>query len=214
MAKHRMRGWIPRLFRKRRKDRTETKSTMTACVLAKKFSPLTYQNPCICYMQSILNQVMRNRNLTYQNLELILIDAQQEADDEDIEEILWQICGRLNYLLLVTDRPYHYEAFICEMFEQTGLIVQQVPKSQRNRARGNLILDFERSENNDPGTFMRTDAIYLPIYKKQWEIAENLDITVPVGYNTLVVESLYLPRPEERLKNHKIDRLDREFRKG
>ena len=30
---------------------------------------------------------------------------------------------------------------------------------------------------------------YIPIHKKPWKIAENLDIIVPFGYNTVIVKS-------------------------
>ena len=67
---------------------------------------------------------------------------------------------------------------------------------------------------------IRPNMVYLPIYKKPWEISENLDIIVPVGYNTLVIDSIPLPYQSgeyshyKRFMNDKIDRLDREFRKG
>ena len=32
---------------------------------------------------------------------------------------------------------------------------------------------------------------YLPIHKKPWKVAENLDIIVPFSYNTVIVKSNY-----------------------
>lgn len=114
-------------------------------------------------------------------------DAWTTHDDRDIEMTLTFLAPRLNYLMLVTDRPVYYKEFVHTMYEEYGLIVQRMPKTARLRARGNLILDFERGADLDKGSAGRQDAWYIPVYKKRWEIGENLDITVPVGYNTLVI---------------------------
>ena len=53
-----------------------------------------------------------------------------------------------------------------------------------------MILDFERKGDCRIGDWNKTGA-YLPIYKKPWKIAENLDIIVPFGYNTVTVKSDY-----------------------
>ena len=115
---------------------------------------------------------------------------------------------------MVTDRPEKYKTFADEMYEENGLIVQQISKSVCQQARGNVILDFERSSGFFRKNTVDSKAIYLPIYKRPWEISENLDILVPVGYNTLVVGGI-LPADwlEYRYMNER-DRLDREFRKG
>lgn len=180
--------------------------------LAYEFSPMTYQNPCIAYIHAIVSHVLEKRQIPYRQLELVVVDAEMSGDSYDIENVLSQLTPRLNYLLLVTDRPAYYKDFVHAMYEENGLIVQRVPKSERRRARGNLVLDFERSGAVSAESMIRPGAIYLPIYKKPWEIGENLDIMVPVGYNTLVVEGILMP--DEDFMNDKIDRLDQEFRKG
>lgn len=155
------------------------------------FSPLTYQNPCISMMRSIVEYVIAEREVTFQKLELVILDAGSEhdlQDDLDIQDTLSQLAFGLNYLLLVTDRPDFFEDFVFHMYEENGLIVQQVEKSVCKNVRGNLVLDFERAGEVPKENMLRPGVIYVPIYKKPWEIGENLDIKVPVGYNTLVIE--------------------------
>ncbi len=189
------------------------------------FSPITYYNPYIRYMHKIIEHLIKQRGIAYQKLELIVIDAGQDRDQDelDIWTVLDEIAYKLNYLLVVTDTPDRYEAFNDEMYEENGLIVQCVPKSAHSKARGNLVLDFEREGGifEENSIFSKNEAIYLPIYKRPWEISENLDILVPVGYNTLVVDGI-LPADflecssiNDRFRKDKMtDRLDREFRKG
>lgn len=189
------------------------------------FSPLTYCNPYIIYMHKIIERLIGQKGISYQRLELIVMDAEadRDQDEEDLLNVLDEIACRLNYLLLVTDMPEKYESFNNEMYEENGLIVQFAPKSVHRRARGNMVLDFEREGGifGDDRIWSNPAAIYLPIYKRPWEISENLDILVPVGYNTLVVDGI-LPADflecrsaNERFGKDKMtDRLDREFRKG
>lgn len=218
-------AWKTYLLSRRCKKQTEPQVEPETGLLRKKdvFSPLTYRNPLITYMQVILEHVLTYKNLTCQNMELVVIDAEEKQyeDDNDIQIILYALEQRLNYLLLVTDRPDSYQEFMDEMYEENGLIVQQLPKSARRQARGNLVLDFERRSGMELDQSACPQAIYVPIYKRPWEIRENLDILVPVGYNTLVVEGILPPEwneggsiNERFIKDRMTDRLDREFRKG
>ncbi len=211
-------------LRKNRKDNIPQAEPEPALLRKKEaFSPLTYRNPLIIYMHVILERVLACKNLACRNMELVVIDADQirDEDDNDIQLILDALEQRLNYLLLITDRPDSYQRFMDEMYEENGLIVQQLPKSARRQARGNLVLDFERSGGFAPDGAASPKAIYMPIYKRPWEIREDLDILVPVGYNTLVVEGILPPEwneggsiNERFIKDRMTDRLDREFRKG
>jgi len=186
-----------------------------------KFSPMTYENPYIYYMQPILKCILKQKQIPYQRLELVVIDADQGRSDDmdDIRIVLEDLAQGLNYLLLITDEPDSYKHFAEEMYQENGLLVQQVPKSAKKESRGNFIIDFERN-GKILSECIHAKTTYLPIYKKPWEISENLDIIVPVGYNTLVVSGISLPAESrdsfkyERFMNDKIDRLDREFRKG
>lgn len=184
------------------------------------FSPMSYQNPCIDYIHPILERVLEKRNIPYQHLKLAVIDVETEQDDYDIQTVLSQLGSMLNYLLLVTDRPDYFSRFMDKKLAEDGLIVQQTAKAGGKGVYGNMILDFERRGNVPLKGMLRPDVIYIPVYKKPWEICENLDIRVPVGYNTLVVDGIYLPKPDNEgaawegfFESH-LDRLDKEFRKG
>lgn len=216
--------WITRQHGHSKKDLPDTdmliRTDNTAPV--KKFSPMTYQNPFIMYIQSVMEQILKKKNIPCQKLELIIIDAEadRDEDDNDIENVLYELAEQLNYLLLVTDRPEKFEDFMEMAYEENGLIVQHIPKTARKRARGNLVMDFERSTGIGTEN-MKSGTVYLPVYKRPWEIGENLDIIVPVGYNTLVVRDIFPSdfgieclTDENFVKDRKSDRLDREFRKG
>ncbi len=219
------RKWIEQRRNRKYGGISETASNLEKHVSKNAFSPMTYENPFIIYMHQIIEQLIRKKKISYKKLELVIMDAEngRDQDEDDIDEILYQIGQRLNYLLLVTDTPDRYKGFMDEMYEENGLIVQQLDKSAHRQARGNLVLDFERDGGilGEDRIFDCSSVIYLPIYKRPWEISENLDILVPVGYNTLVVEGI-LPTDylecgsiNERFRKDKMtDRLDREFRKG
>ncbi len=216
-----LKRWISKWFGQAEVYNPEIKYTTDHVVFENDFSPMTYRNPFIMHIQAIIEQVIRMKHIPIQKLELIIIDAEEEQeDDDDIENVLFELVKQLNYLLLVTDRPKRYEEFMELVYEENGLIVQQMPKSARKEARGNLVLDFERSGGISVES-MDTGIIYVPMYKRQWEIGENLDIIVPVGYNTLVVSGIFPSNLKEEclkderfVEDRKLDRLDREFRKG
>ncbi len=222
MNRHFFRRWLHKYLNFTQNPNHDTIVETNNADSAYEFSPLTYQNPCIFYIHPILNYILKEKNISYQKLELIIVDADQGHDDdmEDIKNILSELVQGLNYLLLITDEPDSYLNIIEEIYDENGLIVQQIPKSEKKNARGNLILDFERHGGISADHMIRPNMVYLPIYKKPWEISENLDIIVPVGYNTLVIDSIPLPYQSgeyshyKRFMNDKIDRLDREFRKG
>jgi len=190
-------GYLKKWAIKYKKDKTELMLPLPVnSRKAAKFSPMTYQNPCITKMRSIVEHVIADREVSFQKLELVVLDAecgQGEQDDYDIQDTLSQLAFGLNYLLLVTDRPDFYEDFMFQMYEENGLVVQQVCKSVCKNVRGNFILDFERAGKVPKESMIRPGVIYMPVYKKPWEIGENLDIKVPVGYNTLVIEGVLSP---------------------
>lgn len=153
------------------------------------------------------------REITYQKLALVVIDIEQAeqgestdrlkelfetaddleyrkkaADEEDIQKVLQQMTPDLNELVIVTDRPVFYKEFVHNMYAEYGLLVQRIPKAEALCVRGNIVLDFERSLETCKKLRMSHGFCYVPVYKKQWEIAENLDITIPVGYNTIVIK--------------------------
>ena len=58
----------------------------------------------------------------------------------------------------------------------------------RSVVRDTLVLDFEW-EGQCYFHLLAQGKNYIPIHKKPWKIAENLDIIVPFGYNTVIVKS-------------------------
>lgn len=211
-----LRAWIDALYTRKNTQVVQGEQTVQNNDGKTAFSPITYQNPCIIYMHKIIASVILQKKISFQRLELVIIDAEEnrDQDDNDIWTILFELDQRLNYLLMVTDRPKQYENFIDEMYEETGLIVQLAAKSLYRQTRGNVILDFERTSDLLEKMTDSSKAVYLPIYKRPWEIGENLDILVPVGYNTLVVDGVLPADWQEGRHMNERDRLDMEFRKG
>ena len=74
-------------------------------------------------------------------------------------------------------------ANISKMQELTAKIKRACGNRQENKD-----LAFMDTQNRN----LQEDIIYLPIYKKPWQIAENLNISVPIGYNTVIVKGLDL----------------------
>lgn len=209
-------AWLDQHRNRKQTQNAETELQKKSSKAKNEFSPMTYRNPLVMYMHKIISSVIFQKEIPYQCLELIIIDAEEDRDqdDNDIQTVLYDLDEQLNYLLIATNRPERYEIFIDEMYEENGLIVQQMPKSACKQVRGNVILDFERSSRFLEKNKVSANAIYLPVYKRPWEISENLDILVPVGYNTLVVDGILPKDWQTCCYMNERDRLDWEFRKG
>ena len=161
--------------------------------------------------QFFLNEILKRRKNTLQNVELWIIDEKitnpvdddwnsffQEEEFGIFEEdtvllLLEQLEEDLNFLTILTDRPAYFSTFVERMYEENGLVVSlfQKDKMERQKAgygRQCLILDFEK-KGRCYDFFVAPQNDYIPIYKKTWQIAENLDITVPIGYNTVIVKN-------------------------
>lgn len=73
-------------------------------------------------------------------------------------------------------------------------------RSRKGRARGGpdrrreteLILDFEW-EGGCYQNQIRPGTCYVPIHKKPWKRGENLDIMIPIGYNTVIIRDVLKP---------------------
>lgn len=154
------------------------------------------ENPYLPWIRQILCEVLPKRGLTYQTLRLAVLDT-----DEDPETIFWEdmvlqvlndLAEDLNGLSIFTRRPAYFREYVERMYEENGLMVQLWDKTRPAKERSlagmasNTLLDFERR-----GAWyqlqLREPALYIPIYKKPWKTAENLDIYVPIGYNTVIV---------------------------
>lgn len=140
---------------------------------------------------------------TYQTS--IYLAEMKEHLDEHLDSVLTQLSAGLNYLQIRTDRKVYFEDFEQNMFEENGLVVQVEGKEKRQFPRGSVVLDLETG-GPMMSELLREDIIYLPIYKKPWLIAQNLDITVPIGYNTVIVKGAM-----EQTKISYSDKFEREF---
>lgn len=151
------------------------------------------ENRYLPQLREILDAVLKKKKLSYEKLMPVIIDGY------DIENVLLAIrcIGRdVNRLVVLTDRAAYFENISEKLYEEQGLIIEMFPKTDEKIAalgeeesKGNLILDFEtKSERSEEIKFGR--KIYIPIFKKPWEDAGNLDITVPIGYNTVIVKNI------------------------
>lgn len=152
-----------------------------------------------------------------------------------VQEVLEQLAGDLNFLTIYTKRPAYFYPFAETMYEENGLIVRIFPKEMLHKTAcahkvsrtkemqkhggdmgkksrtcfaadtWQLVLDFEWEGKCYTGQ-MRPGRYYIPIHKKPWEQAENLDIMVPIGYNTVIVKSL-----QDKRKKPGQDRLEAAF---
>lgn len=148
------------------------------------------QNPYLPQIREIIKQVLKERGISYEQFAPVIIDGSDSGDALMAAELL---ARDLNSLVLLTGQPEYFEEFAENIYEEQGLIVQILSKNQKtcadcysDGAYGNVILDFEdpNEENHVPEFGRKT---YIPIYKRRWESAGNLDIAVPIGYNTLIV---------------------------
>lgn len=158
-----------------------------------------YENPYLPWMRQILCGVLPQRGLSYQTLRLAVLDT-----DEDEEVIFWEdmvlqvlndLAEDLNALHIFTRRPAYFQEYVERMYEENGLLVQMWEKGRLEKEHfqeeltANTLLDFER-QGGLCWMRLREPALYIPVYKKPWKTAENLDILVPIGYNTVIVRGI------------------------
>ncbi|MEY8517313.1 hypothetical protein AALC25_10375 [Lachnospiraceae bacterium 29-84] len=151
-------------------------------------------NPYLPKLRTILTQVLEAYDMEYQCFCPLLLDTdtppESMLDIDDVALVLEQISGDLNFLKIATDRPAYFQAYIERMYEDTGLVVQTEEKSQVSLSGVNVILDMEHN-GNCSRKYIQEGILYLPIYKRPWkrvEMAQNLDISIPIGYNTVIVK--------------------------
>lgn len=192
-------------------------------------------NPCISTMRTIVEELLKRRGQSYRSFYPVILDLDDpqenlpdtfslEMDNSEAEaiakyeletelvrlgdqmnEVLALLAPGLNRLLIRTNRPAYFADFVQTMYEEAGLPVQLEENGKQPFPPGSTVLDFGTSDTID-GNGLREDILYLPIYKKTWEITANLDIVVPIGYNTVIVKGA-IPREEESAP----DWFEREF---
>lgn len=166
-------------------------------------------NPYLPQIRTIMEAVLKRKKIYYGEFAPILIAGE---DPETCLEAAEQLGEDLNYLAIVTDTPAYFENYADNMYEEQGLIVEilspkqeKIPQIASGEIYGNVILDFEKKTEN-PSKMEFGTKIYIPIFKKAWESAGNLDITVPIGYNTMTVKG---SKTEE--KQLGFDKFERAF---
>lgn len=165
------------------------------------------KNPYLFQIREILEQILDKRRIPYNRFVPVLIDGKDSKHALMTAELL----GRdLNRIVILTDNPAYFEDYADNMYEEQGLIAEILRKEPQKIAAlsseevfGNVILDFEeKGERASDIKFGK--KIYIPVFKRKWERAGNLDIAVPIGYNTMtvreskMVEEQYYPDKFER----------------
>ena len=165
-----------------------------------------------CYLprlREIVELILEKRRISYEQFAPVLIDGGDAQNTLLAAELL----GRdLNRLAILTDRPAYFSEYTDSMYEEYGLLVEVFPKDPQKMAElgdeetgFNVILDFEEpGERNAEIKFGK--KLYIPVFKKRWESAGNLDIAVPIGYNTMIV------RVSETVKEQPyLDKFEKAF---
>ena len=171
--------------------------------------PEEENNPYLPQLKQIIRQVLKQKGIPYEQFSPILIDG---GDSKDTLMAAKLLGGDLNRLAIVTDRPAYFEEYADSMYEEQGLITEIFCKDPLRMERlsweencGNVILDFEKKR--DRSSLIKFGGkLYIPIFKRRWEEAGNLDIAVPIGYNIVTVR-----RSKEAEKNACLDKFERAF---
>ena len=166
-------------------------------------------NPYLFQIREIIEQILEKRNISYEAFSPLIIDG----DDSEAALMAAELLAEdLNHLTILTDHPAYFQNYADNMYEERGLLVEIFPKDLRKVAdfssselRQNVILDFEKpKESSFQIKFGK--KLYVPIFKRPWEPAGNLDIAVPIGYNTVIVNGSNMTE-----KTSYPDRLERAF---
>lgn len=160
------------------------------------------ENPYLPFIRGIIEQVLEQKGLDYGQMRLLLVDSDEEEasvfEEDKADLVLEKLSAELNYLTIVTNRPAYFESFVERMYEEAGLPVQVEKKENSHKYDVNTVVDLEQQ-----GSMYQFDlkepSIYIPIYKRSWKTAENLDICVPIGYNTVIVKGFSIVEKRGRV---------------
>ncbi len=139
-----------------------------------------YENPYLGQLRRIMEQILEQKKISYGQFAPVFLDG------ADSQYALWaaNLLGRdLNRLTILTEHPAYFERF----------------------GKGCVILDFEKPGEGF-GRILFEKKLYIPVFKKRWESAGNLDIAVPIGYNTMIVRG-----SEEEETQLYFDKFERAF---
>lgn len=162
---------------------------------------MSYSNPYLQDFQKIFFEILRIKELNPAKIEVAVLDEEIEEchifERMGVRDVLYELGPKLNALTIYTDRPTYFSEYVKTMDEENGLIVSVFSKKSikakiclQSNCESLLLLDFEWNENRQSRVW-NAECAYVPIHKKPWKVAENLDIIVPFGYNTVIVKSNY-----------------------
>lgn len=174
---------------------------------------MSYSNEFLRNFRPVFFSILKEKRLSLQCIELEVIDEEAESgslfEPADVRDVLEQLAEDLNFLTIYTERPAYFLEFAETMYEENGLIVTIFSKKQLRKPHmennEKLVLDFEWNGKCHEEQMGR-GIYYIPIHKKLWEKAENLDIAVPIGYNTVIVKGM-----QRREKEPEQDRFEAAF---
>ena len=159
---------------------------------------MAYSNPFLCEFAAVFDGILREKQIPAAGRNLLVIDEEPDEgifEPLDVTGVLEQVAEYVRCLQIYTSRPAYFAGFTETMYEENGLLAVTEPKEKLKRrlcrAKGGqesdrwIVLDFEWQGRCYP---FGADISYIPIHKKPWEMAENLDIAVPIGYNTVIVK--------------------------
>ncbi|MEY8392900.1 hypothetical protein D3Z36_15345 [Lachnospiraceae bacterium] len=153
-------------------------------------------NPYLLKLRSIMELLLPMYQLSYRDFRPLLIDTdtppESLLDEDPAAIVLEQLSEDLNFLRISTDRPAYFSEYIHKMYEESGLVVQMLPKNQELSEDINVILDLEE-KGDCPRDYMREHILYIPVFKRKWNHTgtwQNLDISIPIGYNTVIVKGI------------------------
>lgn len=151
-------------------------------------------NPYLPYIRSIMEAVLLEKQISYRDFFPVLIDGQEP---EKTVFAAGELGKDLNRMAILTDNAEYFENYRDTMYEEQGLIVEIYPKEKdcllsllKDREGKKVLLDFEVEDELIFGQSFG-ENIYIPIYKRVWESHGNVDIILPIGYNTMIVSGIY-----------------------
>ncbi len=175
---------------------------------------MSYSNAFLRDFRPVFLGILREKNLPPEQVALEIIDEEPLGpgifEPAGVMEVLGQLEGDLNFLTIYTERPAYFYEFAETMYQEHGLLVRLFSKEEGRRqetlrAIATLILDFEW-EGVCHFQQIQKGRYYIPIHKKPWRQGENLDIMIPIGYNTVIVK-----RIREEKQRSGFDRFEEAF---
>lgn len=174
---------------------------------------MSYSNAFLRDFRPVFLGILKEKKLPPAKVALEIIDEEPGGagvfEPAGVMEVLGQLRGDLNFLTIYTQRPAYFYEFAETMYEENGLLVRLFPKEGKRvetlQATATLVLDFEW-EGGCHFCQIGKGRYYVPIHKKPWKQGENLDIMVPIGYNTVIVKSI-----QEDKKRPGRDRFEEAF---